>query len=908
MAWNYRKRVKIAPGVHLNISRKGVSTTIGIRGASMTFGKNGTYVNTGIPGTGFYSRQKIGGKQATSTNSFASTSELPKQYSHGEYVMGFCACVILCFITLIGGVSVGGFYWWIGLIFFAIVGYGQFSNMQQTSTTDGDSIEESNFIEAAQEELNKPHTELEKRILQNFIDCYTLVDEIDEEEGIVESLKESGKNQELLPEHEKKLKEAKEKLNNIQYDVDLDLSEEEKGCYEEFCQKFEILLTSDKVWRVNSSERTSRIKSSAQYSVIRTATSIGVGVFNYIKSQYDVPIINDGTVQLYFYPKFLIAATSSSAFSVVPYSSVSLNGLRRLFNENEAPPADSKHLGYTWKYINKSGGPDKRFSDNRQIPVMEYGDLTIDYTVNSSRFLFSNSDALIAFADSYAEIKSRNDNNISFVSSSFTPSKPPKGSDYFENVSYAANNLYNHVKKLNQNKAVKAMLAKYDEQFSKLDSINVGEISPRLLIICLSDVIKSYEGLGHKFDIDTEEGLGVANFVVRLISPQHDIVYNSETLMREEGRDAVKPFLDTFKSSFSTTFPEDKFFVIEMMREDGIDDELVSKYAILLYRFASIIAKADDVVTEKETKWLEHIMSFASVEGGSKNSSNIKSASKKNSQKEITSNPENELKSLIGLTPVKEEVSKLTNFIKIQQMREQKGMATAPVSYHCVFTGNPGTGKTTVARIVAEIYKNLGILKKGHLVETDRSGLVAEYVGQTAVKTNKIIDEALDGVLFIDEAYSLIQGGSNDYGTEAISTLLKRMEDDRDRLVVILAGYSNEMKQFIDSNPGLQSRFNRYINFVDYDADELQQIFMLNINKNEYKLSAEAEQKLKAVLTTAVEEKSKNFGNGRFVRNLFENAIENQATRLASVGNITNELLATIEAIDIPEYQDTTFV
>ena len=901
MAWNYRKRVKIAPGVHLNISKKGVSTTVGMRGASMTFGKNGTYVNTGIPGTGFYSRQKIGGKQVTPTNSFASTPGQPKQYSHGEYVMGFCACIVGAIAMLIGGLSAGGFLWWIGFIFFAIAGIGQFSNMQRTSTSGGDNIEDSKYIKAAREELNKSHTELEKRILQNFIDCYTLVDEIDEEEGIIESLKESGKNQELLPEHEQKLKEAKEKLNNIQYDVDLELSEEEKSSYEEFCQKFEILLTSDKVWRINSSERTSQIKSSAQYSVTRSATSVGVGVFNYIKSQYDVPIINDRTVQLYFYPKFLIAATSPSSFSVVPYSSVSLNGLRRRFNEDEALPADSKHLGYTWKYVNKSGGPDKRFADNKQIPVMEYGDLTIDYAANSSRFQFSNSDALIAFADSFAEIKTGSKNDVSFVSSLFASGKPSKGSDYFENVSYAANNLYNHVKRLNRNKAVKAMLAKYDDQFSKLDNIGVGEISPRLLIICLSDVIKSYEGLGHKFDLDTEEGLGLANFVVRLISPQHDIVYNSESLMRTDGRNAVKPFLDSFKSSFSTTFPEDKFFVIEMMRADDIDDELVSKYAILLYRFASIIAKADDVVTEKETKWLEHIMSFASKDGGSKNGSNIKSLSKKSSQKEINSDPESELKSLIGLAPVKEEVSKLTNFIKIQQMREQKGMATAPVSYHCVFTGNPGTGKTTVARIVAEIYNNLGILKKGHLVETDRSGLVAEYVGQTAVKTNKIIDEALDGVLFIDEAYSLVQGGSNDYGTEAISTLLKRMEDDRDRLVVILAGYSNEMKQFIDSNPGLQSRFNRYINFVDYEADDLQQIFMLNINKNEYKLSTDAEQKLKIVLTKAVEEKDKNFGNGRFVRNLFEKTIENQATRLASVGNITNELLASIEAIDIPE-------
>lgn len=323
---------------------------------------------------------------------------------------------------------------------------------------------------------------------------------------------------------------------------------------------------------------------------------------------------------------------------------------------------------------------------------------------------------------------------------------------------------------------------------------------------------------------------------------------------------------------------------------------------MLLYRFASIIAKSDGKVTEEEAKWLEHMMSFAPIEGGSRYGSNVsKSNPQRRSKKEIESNPEKELNSLIGLSAVKEEVAKLTNFVKIQQRRLQKGMVVAPLSYHCVFTGNPGTGKTTVARIVAEIYKNLGILKKGHLVETDRSGLVAEYVGQTAIKTNKIIDEALDGVLFIDEAYSLVQGGSNDYGLEAISTLLKRMEDDRDRLVVILAGYSDEMRQFIDSNPGLQSRFNRYVNFTDYEADDLLQIFKLNTAKNEYVLSKEAEQKLYQVLTKAVNEKDSKFGNGRYVRNLFEKTIENQAVRLASIGNLTIEMLAKIEAVDIPD-------
>lgn len=177
--------------------------------------------------------------------------------------------------------------------------------------------------------------------------------------------------------------------------------------------------------------------------------------------------------------------------------------------------------------------------------------------------------------------------------------------------------------------------------------------------------------------------------------------------------------------------------------------------------------------------------------------------------------------------------------------------------------------------------------------------MIAEYVGQTAVKTNKVIDSALDGVLFIDEAYSLAQGGKEDYGSEAIATLLKRMEDNRDRLVVILAGYNNEMQQFIDSNPGLQSRFNRYINFPDYDANELLQIFSLLLSKNDFVLTADGEEKLIAKLSAAVQGKTKNFGNARYVRNVFEKTLENQAVRLSSQPRITHDDLITIQAEDI---------
>ncbi len=266
----------------------------------------------------------------------------------------------------------------------------------------------------------------------------------------------------------------------------------------------------------------------------------------------------------------------------------------------------------------------------------------------------------------------------------------------------------------------------------------------------------------------------------------------------------------------------------------------------------------------------------------------------------LEGDPYKELDELIGLDAVKTEVRSLANFVKIQKQRQEKGLKTPKLSYHLVFTGSPGTGKTTVARIVARIYKDLGILKKGHTVETDRSGLVAEYVGQTAQKTNAIVDSALNGVLFIDEAYALVpEHAGSDYGQEAISTLLKRMEDDRDKLVVIIAGYNKEMKRFIDSNPGLQSRFNRYINFPDYSAADLVDIFKMYAKKGQYTLTDDGETMLQERLEYAVAHKDHNFGNARYVRNVFEKAIQEQANRLAGRRNLTATQLSTLEASDL---------
>ena len=267
----------------------------------------------------------------------------------------------------------------------------------------------------------------------------------------------------------------------------------------------------------------------------------------------------------------------------------------------------------------------------------------------------------------------------------------------------------------------------------------------------------------------------------------------------------------------------------------------------------------------------------------------------------LEGDPYQELDELIGLGSVKDEVRSLANFVKLQKQREAKGLKTAKVSYHLVFYGSPGTGKTTVARIVGRIYKDLGVLKRGHTVETDRAGLCAQYVGQTGPKTDSVIMKALDGVLFIDEAYSLVpeQGNGNDYGQEAISTILKRMEDYRDRLVVIVAGYKNEMQRFIDSNPGLQSRFNRYIDFPDYTGGELAQIFKMYMKKNQYTLSADAEQYLKERFEYAVAHKDRNFGNARYARNVFEKSIQAQANRLGGMSNLSKDQLTELTADDL---------
>ena len=267
-----------------------------------------------------------------------------------------------------------------------------------------------------------------------------------------------------------------------------------------------------------------------------------------------------------------------------------------------------------------------------------------------------------------------------------------------------------------------------------------------------------------------------------------------------------------------------------------------------------------------------------------------------------------ELHSYIGLDSIKTEVENLVNMVRVHKMRQEHGLPTVDMSLHMVFSGNPGTGKTMIARVMARIYKCLGILSKGQLIEVDRSGLVAGYVGQTAGKTAEVVQKALGGVLFIDEAYALTyHKEANDFGQEAVDTLLKAMEDHRDDLVVIVAGYDGLMDEFISSNPGLESRFNRFLHFEDYTLDEMMRIFALRCKQGGYMLDEDARDEVEAFIVKQNVDPI-TFGNARGVRNLFEQVLIAQANRIVTESDVSKEKLMQLTADDVQKAADAAVV
>lgn len=498
--------------------------------------------------------------------------------------------------------------------------------------------------------------------------------------------------------------------------------------------------------------------------------------------------------------------------------------------------------------------------------------------------------------------------NRTFVRKNKMPSrleklKNPINESYIKAVDCAANELVTFIMGLDSRAEVVALINSL-EGLSGADKISGFVFECRRLgYLVFEDVLTCYSRLGYSLeDLNSPEGVGLLVCLMKYFG--HNL--SDDELFTSEGRESLaswtKDAIDQIHARQELGEVENSTLLNYILSSDPAFADLSSKYTVLLYRFLSVVAKADGTISPSECECLSSMVKqsagkilFSPQVGQVRRVGMAGSEGRYSS----ASSPLEELDGMIGLSSVKQEVLKLSNFIRIQKARSAEGMKTSLMSYHCVFTGSPGTGKTTIARILAGIYRDLGVLKQGHLIETDRSGLVGEYVGQTAVKTNKIIDSALDGVLFIDEAYSLVGGGAQDYGKEAIATLLKRMEDDRDRLVVVLAGYTEDMKRFIDTNPGLQSRFNRYIEFPDYSEAELCEIFESLMKSNQYEVTPTAKEKLLSLIADAVAVKDEKFGNGRFVRNLFEKAIERQASRLAGEESLTNEMLRTITEEDL---------
>ncbi len=978
MAWSFRKRIKVAPGVHLNVSKSGVSTSVGPRGAKITTGPKGTYLHTSIPGTGIYNRQKIGpgiGNSSTDTlgsvKSSLSSSTMEKgpskSSSGGCFFAFFGICLFIGLVVLASSVdairnsqkAISGYTAQLDSLEEAKTnlpkknGQAKLSSLEseiestnRTIRVQQSRIEENSELrviayillgagilglicmaiivaptkkssKSRTSDLSKKLAELEElssqtndHLKRSIIDNYRAHLAIDEaNDKILPLLEKAQKMYDENPTDKKKkrLERISEEYNSIitpanslLLNVDASLSEVEKEGFAELCNAFKLLRVSQRIWEISSTEKNDNRKASAGTVLGRRQIKFESSYFYDLVSEYSIPVFSFRYgVRIYFYPKFVIRGLSIKDFSVYPLSSISLSHRSSRFLEEDIIPIDSKQVGTTYRYVNKDGTPDLRYSANPKIPIMLYGNISIEPL--NAKYQFSNaqvSDLFVQAFNSYSQggksINHRVKENIP-ISALGADSV---SESYFYDIRSSARRLKQFGEELAENDRFCRLV---EDEIKGSFTYNKKELTTgkeKVPLLVWADVTHSLAGLGHSLDLNKPEGLGLLVYNILMIKPDFDYGYQQLDTVRAELSESFGKISNTLENSLPAM---DCLFVLEPLLKK-YDTTLHNRYLVLLYRFASLTAKADQVVTENESRWLNKIMALKEPENNDNAITPVtpkKQTVSHNAFQRPKLSATEELNSLIGLYSVKNEISSLVNYIKVQRLREERGMRVSPVSYHCVFTGNPGTGKTTVARIVSEIYKELGILKKGHLVETDRSGLVAEYVGQTAVKTNKIIDSALDGILFIDEAYSLVDGGNSDYGKEAIATLLKRMEDDRDRLVVILAGYTDDMKRFIDSNPGLQSRFNRYIEFPNYSAEELHQIFLSSAKKYEYKLMEDADAFLKQALEDVVANKDKNFGNGRFVRNLFEKVVENQANRLSSVSHVSSEILATIEMEDI---------
>ena len=857
MAFRFRKRIRVMPGIYLNLGKNGVSTTIGPRGANINIGKGGAYLNTGIPGTGFSDREKLfGGKSNTTNPSFSNNEQTLVEEPIAEQELTTSE----------------------GLV-------GLKEHIEEASN---DRQELVNEIKQTQENLNQLQNDLEKKQNGFFSKLFTKKETVENLEKEVE-------------ETSAYLEDIKKQYEESQADINIHFDEELEDQYKKVVAAFRQLTTSNKIWDITTEIANNETKSAAKTTVSRQEVKFNTENIDFIKSAFPAfHFQNANGSQIYIYPAFVLTIDTAKNLSLIDIKELNFSFRPQRFLESkETIPSDTNIIDHTWAKVNKNGTPDMRFVGNYQIPVVKYGEYQLTASNGlSEAYNISNFEFAETFANEFLTYVSMLKNPTGF-SATDTNSSAIVSQQEFEKIKSFADKHVQLVVKLETNKAFLNNI--YQSQTVKdLPFETPKEMLHFFFVLdlmkCFSltaDItdLKSKEAFALLYTISKKNGLEIENYA------QHKMLYDDKLLSTYDA------MYQSLKSQIEMQMDDSAMFRLSLLLS-AYDKDIQEQYLTNLYRFASIVVKIDGTVTKEEEVALKKIMSLnAKSEEKNKNDEAPKTKGKVSeplSQKTVDEALE-DLNSLTGLTAVKEEIKSLINFIKVQKAREDKGFKSSSLSYHIVFTGNPGTGKTTVARIVAQIYKALGVLQQGQLVETDRSGLIAEYVGQTAVKVNKTVDSALNGVLFIDEAYSIVGDTQDSFGKEAVSTLIKRMEDDRDKLIVVLAGYTKEMQDFIETNPGFKSRFNRYIDFTDYKPDELLSIFEGLCKKLDYKLTDEAKVKLTTIFTTAYNNRDKSFGNGRFVRNTFEKSMERQANRIASVADLTDEVLTTITADDVPD-------
>lgn len=745
---------------------------------------------------------------------------------------------------------------------------------------------------------------LSSRLAETKAKHNTTQDILQKKTGGVFSRMLSNRNEvERLVADEKRLAEEvaqlEREVTSTKLVLTVDFDDSTAEMYKALSAAFVAVSGSVRIWDQTSVTANQDSRSSAIKTIQRTEVRLDVkptGLFECNIAPFH--FVNANGDDIYIYPAWVVTMGKSALYQVTDLRTLGISFHQQRFIEERENlvPRDTQVVDRTWAKVNKDGSRDLRFAGNYQMPIVLYGELTLTPEGQQSEgFQFSNADAAATFANnlkSFTRLLHGATVDSGLASPDFLKTI---NAEYFNLVQAEGTNLLHLAGELVQEERLVAMLRAIPDHASK----SIDELKEVVGLLVAADVAKCFSHIEAAYAEDSKETMAVRYLLA--LSLGRTFRYSAD--LAQLYTEPLKSVIGGLHKSFMK--PQSSLTVGAVLSSESL-----AKYLTYLYRFVSLVVKLDGKVTETEEAMLKGIIDLG--ERMKQERADLKPIPAEH----VPANPVpsnspstaaaldqalGELNELIGLAPVKEEITSLVNFLKVQQARVKAGLKPTPQSYHMVFTGNPGTGKTTVARLVSKIFKELEVLKKGHLIEVDRAGLVAPYVGQTAPKVNQAVDNALDGTLFIDEAYTLVRGGESDFGQEAVATLLKRMEDNRDRLLVMVAGYTGEMEEFLEANPGLRSRFTRKVQFPDYGPDEMVAMFKSSCKKLEYRMSEEAEKRLLALLTEDFAKRDKSFGNGRHVRNVFERTMERQANRLASVTDLSRDVLVTIEAADIPE-------